>query len=130
MNLVDLTGRRFGRWVVLSYGGHRKPDPNIYWLCRCDCGTVKTIVGNSLRGGGSKSCGCLRDDLSRQRHGLIGRRVGRLVILESLHRPRGGTTSRYRVRCDCGVQRLVWASSIKRVGQSACRCPKAQERIA
>jgi HNH endonuclease len=48
-------GRRFGLWTALSPSA---PTPR-KWLCRCDCGTQKTLYINSLVRGQSKSCGCL-----------------------------------------------------------------------
>ncbi len=56
--LKDLTGLRFGRLVVLSFN-HRQ-GKYYYWLCKCDCGTEKLVAGGCLRGGNSKSCGCLQ----------------------------------------------------------------------
>ena len=32
------------------------------WLCRCDCGKQSNVQALNLRSGGSKSCGCSRDD--------------------------------------------------------------------
>lgn len=54
--LNDLTGKRFGKWQVLQRDGNILP---VRWICRCDCGTVRSVSSVSLRGG-SKSCGlCL-----------------------------------------------------------------------
>jgi len=71
----DLTGRRFGNLTVIE----RSDDyiqPNgrrrARWLCLCDCGNTKTIIGESLRGGKTLSCGCLqkkRAAESRTKHG-------------------------------------------------------------
>jgi 5-methylcytosine-specific restriction endonuclease McrA len=62
--LVDLTGKRFGRWTVQSLaaltGGWSK------WNCRCDCGTERVLSGPPLTAGQSLSCGCLLGDLKRQ----------------------------------------------------------------
>ena len=33
----------------------------------CDCGTERVLNGRSLRTGDSRSCGCLRADLNRER---------------------------------------------------------------
>lgn len=60
----DLTGKRFGRLVVLRYdhsnkkksNGKIRTDP--VWLCRCDCGTEVMVSARSLRLGKKKSCGC------------------------------------------------------------------------
>lgn len=67
--LIDLAGRRFGRWLVL----HRTDPPldwkhgRVWWFCRCDCGTEKAVFGNSLRSGGSHSCGCLHREMASRR---------------------------------------------------------------
>jgi hypothetical protein len=67
MILIDLTGKRFGRWVAISYANGR-------WLCQCDCGNQKSIVTASLRYGGSQSCGCLKNELAVQRYSTHRRR--------------------------------------------------------
>ena len=56
---IELTGRRFGRWQVLSRSGERL-DGRTAWQCRCDCGTVRAVVGKSLKRGISTNCGCVR----------------------------------------------------------------------
>ncbi|MDV2992125.1 MAG: hypothetical protein N4J56_001779 [Chroococcidiopsis sp. SAG 2025] len=58
----DLTGQRFGRWMVLQfYDGTRQTNMRqAVWMCRCDCGTVKPVKSQSLTRGVSKSCGCGR----------------------------------------------------------------------
>jgi hypothetical protein len=58
MRLIDLTGQRFGKLVVLERDGSdnfNKPT----WLCQCDCGSIKVIKGLNLRHGDTRSCGCL-----------------------------------------------------------------------
>jgi hypothetical protein len=54
---IDLTGQRFGRWSVL--GLHSGRDGNVRWTCECSCGTVRPVLGGSLRAGRSTSCGCV-----------------------------------------------------------------------
>lgn len=53
--ITDLTGMKFGRLTVLELDKTRKPS---YWICRCDCGAVKSISANSMVHGGTVSCGC------------------------------------------------------------------------
>ena len=67
-NFIDLTGKRFGRWLVLKFVGKNKYK-NAVWLCRCDCGTEREVTGISLRAGQSKSCGCYLKELGRKRIG-------------------------------------------------------------
>ena len=56
----DLTGRRFGKLVVLEYVGTNKNRCSI-WKCQCDCGIIKNISGHDLKMGKTKSCNCLGD---------------------------------------------------------------------
>lgn len=61
----DITGQRFGRWTVVAFshfGGSRK---HRFWICRCQCGTEKAIVDESLKNGDSKSCGCWKREWNR-----------------------------------------------------------------
>ena len=65
MKLVDLTGQKFGRWLVIDLD--EKRGTSYYWNCLCSCGEIRSIRGTSLQGGGSKSCGCeWRERLSIQ----------------------------------------------------------------
>lgn len=62
---IDLTGRKFGRLVVLGYSHtRRKPSggPTRYWVCKCSCGTVKAIDRSGLIAGVTLSCGCLQKE--------------------------------------------------------------------
>jgi hypothetical protein len=55
--LVDLTGRRFGKLLVL----HKVVKSNrsaAYWLCRCNCGNEIIATGWALQHKNYKSCGC------------------------------------------------------------------------
>ena len=59
---INLSGQVFGRWKVLERvtsgpAGHAR------WLCRCECGTEKIVLSNSLRRGLSRSCGCYQKEV-------------------------------------------------------------------
>lgn len=68
--LIDLTGQRFGRLLVLR----RDSASTMRWSCRCDCGTVKSIYSGALRGGVTTSCGCYRREITAERSRERGRR--------------------------------------------------------
>lgn len=55
--LIDLTGQRFGRLLVLKENGRNKSG-HVMWLCRCECGALCSVDGYRLRIGESTSCGC------------------------------------------------------------------------
>lgn len=63
--IKDLTGKRFSKLLVIgmvdkktivSKNGNR--DTKIYWKCKCDCGKEVIRLGDSLKAGATKSCGC------------------------------------------------------------------------
>lgn len=62
--IIDLTGKRFGKWTVLSLV---KPK---FWLCRCDCGTESVVTSSNLNSGGSTQCQtCHHADIHKPKHG-------------------------------------------------------------
>jgi hypothetical protein len=68
---TPLDGKRFGAYTVkhLSETKHR------YWVCECDCGTVREIWHTNLTRGLSKSCGCLKGALitaAKTTHAMSG----------------------------------------------------------
>lgn len=56
----EMTGKKFGKWTVLSRTRRKQPNGKYTYLatCQCECGTIKDIVVNHLRNGRSRSCGC------------------------------------------------------------------------
>lgn len=74
---LNLIGERFGRLVVVSCAGSRGEGRSAkrYWNCVCDCGNTITTTTQSLRKGDTRSCGCLKIDLTKERmtkHGDTG----------------------------------------------------------
>jgi hypothetical protein len=51
-----LTEKVFGKLTVLKF--IERIDRRNWWLCRCECGTEKRIMGQSLKAGCTTSCGC------------------------------------------------------------------------
>jgi hypothetical protein len=76
--LIDLTGRKFGRWRVLAISTRRDRSGHTLWRSRCDCGSEGFVRGDNLRRGGSTNCGCVgREKLIKRntKHGLSNTRV-------------------------------------------------------
>ena len=62
MRIINLTGKKFGRLRVLEKTKERKWG-NVVYLCLCDCGKLKKVVGYLLTTGNTKSCGCLKREI-------------------------------------------------------------------
>lgn len=71
--LIDLSGQRFGRLVVVE----RESVENYQykWRCLCDCGNTTLARGRDLREGAKLSCGCLQQETrieNMTKHGMYG----------------------------------------------------------
>lgn len=75
MKPLDLTNERFSRLKVIKRNGTSK-DGHSVWLCKCDCGNTVNVVGNYLKNGTTKSCGCLKHELLSFRYKEIGKVSG------------------------------------------------------
>jgi hypothetical protein len=70
--ILDLTGKKFERLLVVSFAGRTKHN-KIAWNCICDCGTKTINTSNKLIGNdGPKSCGCFRRERSKQQTTIHG----------------------------------------------------------
>lgn len=104
--LIDLTGQRFGKLVVIERDFERQKElksHSVYWRCQCDCGNQKSVQGSALKTGHVRSCGCLRRDLEKD---LTGKRFGKLIVLEKAEgyaKEHGlANKNHWKCQCDCG----------------------------
>ena len=93
MKKINLYGKRFGRWTVLRESGRNKHN-HLLWLCKCDCGQESVVLGDSLRKGSSKSCGCLTAEQTAKRNLKHGDSKERLYRIWSGMRVRTTNTRR------------------------------------
>src|SRR5262249_15497270 len=124
--LIELTGKRFGRWTVLALHPKRRCRQAV-WLCRCDCGTQRLVFGHSLRQGDSTCCGCRN---ARAPLNLIGQRFGRWSVLglcPERHRCGGATYLCWLCRCACGVERVLVGTSLRQGKTRSCGCLLREE---
>ena len=57
-SITDLTGRKFGKWVVLPRDDFESNYRHRKWLVQCECGRLRLVPGQDLLNGQSSSCGC------------------------------------------------------------------------
>ncbi|HEA21193.1 hypothetical protein LCGC14_2536770 [marine sediment metagenome] len=122
MKKIDLTGKRFYRLVVLKEVGKDKWG-KFLWLCKCDCGVEKIIIGESFVQGKTQSCGCL----GRERRSLAntgnckGRRFGRLLALRDMGRNKNGSVL-WECLCNCGSIITTTTSQLRSGHTKSCGC--------
>lgn len=88
MAIVDLTGTRFNRWLVVCLS--RNTNHVLFWNCVCDCGSQKEVFGGDLKRGKTQSCGCLMKEAASVRSFKHGKARHRLY----------STWIQMRHRCD------------------------------
>lgn len=54
--LIDETGNRYGKLLVLRRGENMSHGKRAVWECRCDCGNIEEIAGQYLRKGEKTQC--------------------------------------------------------------------------
>lgn len=92
-NLIDLTGKRFGKLVVLQRG-ESAPSGKVKWLCQCDCGNQVLVMGLNLSRSHTISCGCYQSSKIK-----IGQRYGLLTVQDKI---KEGKKTYAICLCDCG----------------------------
>lgn len=73
----DITGKKFGRLTVIKMVERNKFN-QIQYLCKCECGNEKIILGSVLRSGHTQSCGCLHKEIigkASKKHGKTNTRI-------------------------------------------------------
>ena len=65
INMIDLTGKRFGRLVVLE---SVRRDGKLKWRCKCDCGKICETSESLLISGRTQSCGCYGKEAREKHH--------------------------------------------------------------
>jgi hypothetical protein len=73
--MIDLTGQRFGRLMVLEQTAERRQG-KVVWRCLCNCGQESLVATDKLRGGTTRSCGCLKREDARARMTTHGHTAG------------------------------------------------------
>ena len=119
-NLIDLTGQKFGRLLVLKRDTSK--SDYVYWLCQCDCGNITSVISSHLRKGNTTSCGCLQKEKASKMFtiDLTGQRFGYLKVLKRDFSKKGGTY--WICQCDCGNITSILSTSLKKGSTTSCGC--------
>lgn len=112
MKINEMIGMKFGHLTVIGID-----DKERYRLiCKCDCGTVKSIRKSGLISGETKSCGCQRFKIKD----LTNMRFGKLVAIKPVGRKRRKVV--WLCKCDCGKEVEVVGTSLSNGNTKSCGC--------
>ncbi len=123
----DLTGVRFGKWLVRSFSETTNYGDRV-WVVRCECGNDFHIREKILLSGRSVGCiQCLRRDENIK---LVGGRFGRLTIvgIDDAKTKKSGVV--FICDCDCGKRTKVYGLSRLKAGVvRSCGCYGKDQRL-
>lgn len=100
-----MIGTTFGRWTVLEkqddvYVGIKRKIKRSAYLCKCNCGTVSTVLCLNLISGISKSCGCLKIQRTKEtkfKHGKNQKDATYMSWCAMRRRCYGEKTEKYKI---------------------------------
>lgn len=124
MKPENIIGKRYGRLEVLSF--YKTIKDKGHYICRCDCGNIKTIQRTSLISGSTKSCGCLNAEVVKQNkiENILGQKFGRLEVISFSDSRKG--IAHWACRCDCGKVKIVSGISIRGGNTKSCGCLQSE----
>ena len=118
----NLTGMKFGMWNVLELDRNKIGNSGQkYWICKCECGNIRSVSGVSLRNGRSTSCGCVnKSDISNK---IIGKLT---VIKRDDEKSRLSGRSYWICKCECGNITSISYDSLIYGNCNSCGCLKRE----
>lgn len=134
---IDLTGQRFGKLLVLHLDEEFEKNRNNRqrrWICQCDCGIIKSIIGAELtrKNKSQKSCGC--ESKKRQYNfgkitfkDLTNQKFGELTVLQKTGKNKYNYTI-WLCQCSCGKQCEVTSRELLSGDTKSCGCLKNSYR--
>lgn len=113
---IDLTNQDFSYWHVLEKDNTKK-NSEAYWICQCQCGTIRSVRSTALRNGRSTSCGC--------KHIIpmnIGDKYGKLTVLELTNQKSKDNQQIIKCQCECGNITYVQKRHLLEGHTKSCGC--------
>lgn len=109
--IKDLTGQKFGKLIVLEITPERR-NRQVVWKCLCECGNITYVVGQALRTGHTKSCGC--SQIEKRAQDLSGKQFGQLTVIDRyFEKKTNNRAALWNCKCSCGNYRVVAATDLR-----------------
>lgn len=104
---------------------HDRPPgrTDIFYKCRCRCGTEVLVSGSHLKSGHNKSCGCMT---TRLKYSILdGDIFGKLTVVGrrcAAARTGGRRHTTYKCKCSCGKETWVLGRNLYLGNTKSCGC--------
>ena len=121
--IIPLQGKKFGKLLVIKEVGRKRRK--VTWLCQCDCGNEKIVIGTNLITGITKSCGCYSREVIGKTNikNLTGKKFGSLTVIKIVGRSKNYLVQ-WLCQCDCGEFTNVNSSNLLSGNTISCGCTR------
>lgn len=121
------TGMKFNSWEIINRIKNKGTIP--YFVCKCDCGTIKEVSCSNLVGSLSKSCGCVRAQKQRDKiiHELDGKTFGDLTVIGFEGVDKFQKTL-WKCKCLCGNFKTIPRNALVTGNTKTCGCSHGKEK--
>jgi hypothetical protein len=134
--ILNLVGERYGRLTVVEKSTRIGNSGSVYWNCLCDCGNETVVSAGCLKGGGTKSCGCLGKELARKelkkieernfdKNDLTGKKFGKLTVVSFQEVGKNGRL--WKCICECGNTKIYTAGYLNSGRCLSCGCDRRSQ---
>lgn len=135
-------GDKFGEWEIIKFDEKTsKEKRRKYWICRCKCGTIKSVCESSLKRDKNESKMCKscsskevqsREEIKKtksefmikrqesERENLTNMRFGKLIVTSFAYTKNG--RGYWNCECDCGNNCIVSTCHLKDGHTNSCGC--------
>lgn len=128
----QFVGKTFNRLTITRILSVKDIKGNVLCEATCNCDKHGTIIKPvaSIVNGNVKSCGCLRIEQSRKARqiNMIGKKFGRLTVIEEVKERNRDGGILYKCKCDCSPDRFVnvLGSNLRYGYTTSCGCYKKE----
>lgn len=80
------------------------------YVCKCDCGNIRTVTYEDLKNNKSKSCGCIQKESKKDRKIKLGETYNKLTTFDYVLEVNKKTNKKkifHLCKCSCGSDKII-----------------------
>ena len=123
-----LIGKKINKWTVLELKRNPKKYKEVFATCICECGVIADISIYNLINNRTRDCGCGRKTMLSETRSknLVGKKFGKLLVVEQLQESNRFNRRIYKCKCDCGNEVIAVGSHLSDGRTLSCGCLRSQ----
>lgn len=127
----ELIGKKFNKLTVLKLDENHpitNRNDTFYYICKCDCGNIKSVSKRALINNTTISCGCYQKERASElgKKDITNQRFGLLTVLEMTDKRNVNHGIICKCKCNCGKIIEVASTSLRFGHTTSCGCIKSK----